>query len=47
MIQANRLAAALLPKLPSFLFSFERRDPRDADVVIDIKYCGVCHSDIH
>ncbi|WEX76842.1 NAD(P)-dependent alcohol dehydrogenase [Sinorhizobium numidicum] len=28
-------------------FSFERREPRDDDVVIDIKYCGVCHSDIH
>ncbi len=28
-------------------FTFERREPRDNDVVIDIKYCGVCHSDIH
>ncbi|MDE2214854.1 MAG: NAD(P)-dependent alcohol dehydrogenase [Candidatus Omnitrophica bacterium] len=28
-------------------FTFERRDPRGQDVVIDIKYCGVCHSDIH
>ena len=28
-------------------FTFERREPRDDDVVIDIKYCGVCHSDIH
>ncbi|MEG3135882.1 NAD(P)-dependent alcohol dehydrogenase [Rouxiella sp. T17] len=27
--------------------NFVRRDPRDTDVVIDIKYCGVCHSDIH
>ena len=27
--------------------SFERRDPRGNDVVIDILYCGVCHSDIH
>lgn len=26
---------------------FERRDPRADDVVIDILYCGVCHSDIH
>jgi uncharacterized zinc-type alcohol dehydrogenase-like protein len=26
---------------------FERRDPRPDDVVIDILYCGVCHSDIH
>ncbi|HUO45047.1 MAG TPA: NAD(P)-dependent alcohol dehydrogenase [Burkholderiales bacterium] len=28
-------------------FSFERRDPRPQDVVIDILYCGICHSDIH
>ncbi|MCH9632652.1 MAG: Aldehyde reductase YahK [Chlamydiae bacterium] len=27
--------------------SFPRRDLRDNDVLIDIKYCGVCHSDIH
>jgi alcohol dehydrogenase (NADP+) len=26
---------------------FERRDPRPDDVVINILYCGVCHSDIH
>lgn len=28
-------------------FSFERRAPRSEDVVIDIMYCGICHSDIH
>jgi len=28
-------------------FTFERREPRGDDVVIEIKYCGVCHSDIH
>jgi uncharacterized zinc-type alcohol dehydrogenase-like protein len=28
-------------------FSFLRREPRADDVVIDILYCGVCHSDIH
>ena len=28
-------------------YSFERRDPGAHDVVIDILYCGVCHSDIH
>ena len=28
-------------------FSFERREPRAEDVVIDIHYCGICHSDIH
>jgi uncharacterized zinc-type alcohol dehydrogenase-like protein len=25
----------------------ERREPRAGDVVIDILYCGVCHSDLH
>lgn len=26
---------------------FKRRDQRDDDVVVDILFCGVCHSDIH
>lgn len=25
----------------------ERREPRDHDVLIEILYCGICHSDIH
>lgn len=29
------------------LFSFDRRSPRADDVVIDILFCGVCHSDLH
>ncbi len=28
-------------------YCFERRDPRPDDVVIEILYCGVCHSDLH
>lgn len=28
-------------------FLFERREPRSDDVVIDILYCGVCHTDLH
>jgi uncharacterized zinc-type alcohol dehydrogenase-like protein len=28
-------------------YEFERREPRADDVVIEILYCGVCHSDIH
>lgn len=28
-------------------FSFERRDLRPNDILIDIQYCGICHSDIH
>lgn len=39
--------AAQKPKTNLGLYSFERRDPLDNDVVVDIKYCGVCHTDIH
>ena len=28
-------------------FRFERRDPGPQDVVIEIAFCGICHSDIH
>lgn len=28
-------------------YSFERREPGDNDVVVDIQYCGICHTDIH
>jgi len=28
-------------------FSIERREPLENDVLIDILYCGICHSDIH
>ena len=28
-------------------FTINRRDPKPHDVQIDIKYCGVCHSDLH
>lgn len=28
-------------------YEFERREPRPNDVLIEIDYCGVCHSDIH
>jgi alcohol dehydrogenase (NADP+) len=39
--------AAQQVKGPLAPYSFERRDPRDHDVVIDIQYCGICHTDIH
>jgi len=39
--------AAKGPKAPLTPFTFERRDPRELDVAIDIKFCGICHSDIH
>lgn len=28
-------------------YTFERRPVGDTDVLIDITYCGICHSDIH
>ena len=38
---AQTKAANLAP------FSFDRRDPGPHDVVLDIEFCGICHSDIH
>lgn len=39
--------AAQEAKEPLAPYSFTRREPKEHDVVIDIKYCGICHSDIH
>src|SRR4051812_33071648 len=39
--------AAYKAKEPLKPFEFQRREPRDIDVVIEIMFCGVCHSDIH
>src|SRR5260221_5138680 len=39
--------AAQNPKSPLAPFKFERRELKPHDVLIDIIYCGVCHSDIH
>lgn len=46
MGQVNSYAAqqATTPLEP---FKIERREPRSEDVLIDILYCGVCHSDLH
>lgn len=38
---AQNVGSSLAP------FSFERRDPRPNDVLIDISHCGVCHTDLH
>jgi uncharacterized zinc-type alcohol dehydrogenase-like protein len=46
MIKAKGIAA-MSAKSQLAPFSFERREPKENDVVIDIKYCGICHSDIH
>jgi uncharacterized zinc-type alcohol dehydrogenase-like protein len=39
--------AAKKAKGPLASYSFKRREPLDHDIVIDIQYCGICHSDIH
>ncbi|MCX6124874.1 MAG: NAD(P)-dependent alcohol dehydrogenase [Proteobacteria bacterium] len=39
--------AAMTAKANLSPYIFERRTPGDHDVSIDIKFCGVCHSDIH
>ncbi|WP_321887277.1 NAD(P)-dependent alcohol dehydrogenase [Paraburkholderia bannensis] len=47
MGNAIRGYAACSGDTPLRLFDFERRSPRPDDVVIEILYCGVCHSDLH
>jgi alcohol dehydrogenase (NADP+) len=39
--------AAQSASSPIAPFSFERREPKENDVLIEILYCGICHSDIH
>jgi uncharacterized zinc-type alcohol dehydrogenase-like protein len=39
--------AAQNSKAPLAPFTVERRNPGPNDVLIDILYCGVCHTDIH
>ncbi len=39
--------AAQSPTQPLESFEIERRQPGVYDVLIEIKFCGVCHSDIH
>ncbi len=35
------------PSSPLEPFNFDRREPGPHDLLIEILYCGVCHSDIH
>ncbi|SRR5579883_141863 len=39
--------AAFKAKDPLKPYQIQRRNPGPHDVVIDIHYCGVCHSDVH
>src|SRR5690349_19465945 len=47
MPSAVRGYAAYSATKPLAPIDFTRRDPRPDDVVMDILYCGVCHTDIH
>ncbi len=46
MVSTNGFAAhsATTPLVP---FAYEHRDPGPKDILIDIQFCGICHSDIH
>jgi uncharacterized zinc-type alcohol dehydrogenase-like protein len=46
MLKTKAYAAASA-SAPLAAWAFDRREPREHDVLIDIKYCGICHSDIH
>lgn len=39
--------AAAAAKAPLAPFSFDRRAPGDYDVSIEIRFCGICHTDVH
>ncbi len=39
--------AAQTKTSPIAPFTFDRRDPKAADIAIDILFCGICHSDVH
>jgi uncharacterized zinc-type alcohol dehydrogenase-like protein len=44
---ATRAFAAVAADQPLEPWRFDRRDPGPDDVAIEIRYCGVCHSDLH
>ncbi|MBS1998937.1 MAG: NAD(P)-dependent alcohol dehydrogenase, partial [Cyanobacteria bacterium SZAS LIN-2] len=46
MLSTNAYAA-LSATTPLEPFKIERREPGENDVLLDIKYCGICHSDLH
>jgi uncharacterized zinc-type alcohol dehydrogenase-like protein len=46
MISAKAFAAATA-RAPLAPMDLKRRDPAPGEVLIDIHYCGICHSDLH
>ncbi|KAB1503601.1 NAD(P)-dependent alcohol dehydrogenase [Corynebacterium sp. 320] len=47
MTITSRVLQKTAPDAPFQIAEIERRDPREDDIVIDIKAAGICHSDIH
>ena len=43
----TRAYAALGPDQPLVPFTLERRDPGPDDLLLDVLFCGICHSDVH
>ena len=43
----TKCLAALEPSGPLVPHEISIREPLNKDVVIDVKYAGICHSDIH
>ncbi len=39
--------AALTKSAPITPWEFDRREPGERDVLIEVSHCGICHSDIH
>src|SRR5690606_34647751 len=44
---ATKAFAAYDQEKPLAPFDFERREVKENDILIDILFCGVCHSDLH
>ncbi len=45
-MRAKAYAAPAIDK-PLEYYEFERREPTETDVELEVHYCGICHSDIH
>lgn len=46
-MQETRGYAAMTAGASLAPFTFSRREPGPNDIRIDIRYCGICHSDVH
>ena len=44
---ATKAYGAQSATTPIVPLTIERREPKPHDVQIEIRYCGVCHSDLH